>query len=538
MEETDFFPADIVLLTSSFDTGVCYIETSSLDGEKNLKPKMSLKETNDKFSRSTPDPVLRLEGKINCEPPNTSLYSFSGSLTVRGAKVILNAKQLLLRGAILKNTKWILGVAVYTGVETRIMLNSNDGRWKQSKVERMTNQLILFIFIFQMICCLICSIGSGYFYYYNGDASLFVYQINSSGLEGFLSFFTYFLLVNTMIPISLIVSLEMVKMFQAFFISGDQDLYDVEKGRYAKVFTTSINEELGMVEYIFSDKTGTLTCNKMEFKIAMIGTQLHGDKRIIHDKSSMLMSLPTYVDKKEGVIYSFEDKKLVDLLARKWERPDESEPFFPNEDLSYKIYSSSTSEVLYEIKTQYDLSIEYFKLLSTCHECVIDSEQNQEMQMIRYQGPSPDEITLVDTARHLGFVFLGNSTGGMEVSWLNEKKRVELLKLFEFNSNRKRMTVIIRDNGVIKLYCKGADSIIKSRMDMVHQQPFIKSIDMQLDEFSKRGLRTLLLSFKVLTEKEYNEFDKEFNALADDPERDKRIGTILFFVKYLKTKNR
>lgn len=403
-------------MSSSLENGVCFLETSSLDGEKNLKPKMSPKETADKFQKDSENPIFRLEGKIDCEPPNPNIHGFSGSLTMRGNKIILNAKQLLLRGAVLKNTKWVIGIAVYTGLETKIMLNSNPSRFKQSQIERTTNKLILFIFSFQLICCLICAVGAGYFYNEHEYHDLFLNKIYSSGLEGVLNFFTYFLLVNTMIPISLIVSLEMVKMFQAFFIEKDIDLYDEEKNIYAKAFTTSINEELGMIQYIFSDKTGTLTCNKMEFKIALIGNEMYGDRRILNNKNSFYKKA-TYVDKKEGISFSFEDIKLQNLLRSHGEINETQSEYGQNLMLNYEIFDKNGKKN-YEIKTLYDLCVEYFKLLSTCHECVIDSEKNKEMNMIRYQGPSPDEITLVDTARHLGFIFLG--------------KNITLLLIFNF----------------------------------------------------------------------------------------------------------
>lgn len=527
VEEQETFPADLVVLATSLANGNCYIETSSLDGEKNLKPRLAPKETCDKFSKNGDKAIFRLEGKITCEAPNPSLHSFAGTLAVRNIKVGLGVKQLLYRGAVLKNTKWIIGIAIYTGLETRIMQNSNPSRFKQSQIEKKTNNLILLIFLFQMICCLICAIGAGFFYSDNSEAP-YMYKIYGSGLEGFLNYFTYFLLINTMIPISLIVSLEMVKLLQAFFIEGDQDLYDHEKNRYAKAFTTSINEELGQIEYIFSDKTGTLTCNKMEFKLAIIGNEMYGDRKILKEKSS-IQRKATYIDKKEGVVFTFEDKKLQSLLRKDYELMNSEYPLVSNTDLSYKINDSKTGKVLYVIKTQHDLAMEFFKLLSTCHECVIDSEKNKDMNMIRYQGPSPDEITLVDTARHLGFTFLGTTTTSMNVDWMNQKKSITLLKIFEFNSDRKRMSVIVREDGILKIYCKGADAIVKKRLDRDHPQPFLEEIEKKLDDFSKRGLRTLLLAFKVITEEEYAQFDKRYNALVDHPKREEEICLLFFF---------
>ena len=80
-----------------------------------------------------------------------------------------------------------------------------------------------------------------------------------------------------MIPISLIICIEFVKVAQAAWINNDKDMYCEENNRKAHVFSSSLNEELGQIEYIFSDKTGTLTCNKMELKFLLIGNEIYGD---------------------------------------------------------------------------------------------------------------------------------------------------------------------------------------------------------------------------------------------------------------------
>lgn len=120
VEEMDVFPADMILIATDKDSGLCYIETSSLDGEKNLKAKLAPKETNDKFLSSSR--IFRLEGTINCQPPHPDLYSFDGRLNIKGKNISLGEKQLLLRGAVLKNSKWVLGIVVYTGCESKIMV--------------------------------------------------------------------------------------------------------------------------------------------------------------------------------------------------------------------------------------------------------------------------------------------------------------------------------------------------------------------------------------------------------------------------------
>lgn len=120
VEEMDVFPADLILIATDKDSGLCYIETSSLDGEKNLKAKLAPKETNDKFLSSSR--IFRLEGTISCQLPHPDLYSFDGRLNIKGKNINLGEKQLLLRGAVLKNSKWVLGIVVYTGCESKIMV--------------------------------------------------------------------------------------------------------------------------------------------------------------------------------------------------------------------------------------------------------------------------------------------------------------------------------------------------------------------------------------------------------------------------------
>ena len=197
---------------------------------------------------------------------------------------------------------------------------------------------------------------------------------------------------------------------------------------------------------------------------------------------------------------------------------------FSNPVMHYEIFNQKKTKILHTFQNQSELCLEFFKMLSTCHECVVDSDKNEDNNMLRYQGPSPDEITLVDTARHLGFIFLGSSSSNMNVKWLQEEKKIELLNLFEFNSDRKRMSVIIRDDNKIKLYCKGADNVIKSLLNYEADQPFLKDINIKLDEFSKRGFRTLLFGYKIMEEWEYEEFNKAYKLAYEKPDREKIIG--------------
>ncbi|EGR27708.1 phospholipid-translocating p-type flippase family protein, putative [Ichthyophthirius multifiliis] len=482
------FPADLLLLDTSYKNGICYVETGALDGEKNMKPKSALRETYALFKNDLVDQIKNIQ--INAEPPNQNLYKFEVTI-----KVLASTKQLLLRGAFLRNTDYILGVVVYTGKDTKIMRNSELPKNKISDMEKTMNTYILGILIFQLISSFFTAILSYFSNCNYMDDQLYLNFTSSYVLDCLLKFFTYFLLYNTMIPISLIVSLEMVKVTQGYFIQKDKEMYCKQKDIWPQVMTTTINEELGQIEYVFSDKTGTLTCNEMEFNKSVIGTELYQGQI-----------------EKMNVKFKFHSQSLSNLL--KLNNPHN------NYDVNLNLVSND-NKVKFTIKSQKDLAFEYWKLLSCAHECIIS--ENKETGDIDYQGPSPDEITLVDAARHMGFKFTGASSDTIDVNINENKCTFQLLNTFEFDSTRKRMSVIIKDGNLYKMYIKGADNIIKKRLSGQKPQPFLKTIENHLSKFSIVGLRTLMMAMKIISEDEYLSFKSKYNSFADSKNREEDV---------------
>jgi magnesium-transporting ATPase (P-type) len=114
------FPADLILIDSSLPEGICFIETGTLDGEKTLKLKNSPTQTAGKFNNKNKNKIrsFHASGNIICDHPNPALYQLNGklhfNLNGKESDIPLDAKQLLLKGAKLRNTQWIIGIVCYT----------------------------------------------------------------------------------------------------------------------------------------------------------------------------------------------------------------------------------------------------------------------------------------------------------------------------------------------------------------------------------------------------------------------------------------
>ncbi|KAJ3445333.1 putative phospholipid-transporting atpase [Anaeramoeba flamelloides] len=492
VQENEFLPVDLLLLSSSNNNGICYIDTRNLDGETNLKIKQAIPET---LQYSNTDKLQDFYAEFASELPNNNINGFDGNITFENQeKLSLNQNQLLLRGSTLKNTKWVIGFVVFTGKDTKLFQNSKEAPSKRSSVEIQLNPRLVTLFFFLMCIGTVGGIMSARWEKDWKKKAWYIAIDKESGISqniivrGIVGFFSFVIVSNVIVPISLYVSLEVVKFTQSWFINKDMKMYHIETDTPAKARTSNLTEEIGCINHIFSDKTGTLTCNIMNFVKCSINGEIYGDDQIIGGEINDLNRIENNEKEKNQ------------------EKRKEKKKKFSDKNLLNDLHKSD------EIQSNY--IHEFLLTMSLCHTVIIENnlEEIDNYSEIQYQAASPDEGALVNATRELGYTFIGRTPKTITIDIEGERKTYELLNILEFNSSRKRMSVIVKDpEGQIILLMKGADDTIYERLDQKNKQLNSDIIHNQIESFASEGLRTLCFAKKNISEEDYNEWNKLFH---------------------------
>lgn len=483
VEKDERIPADLVLLRTSDKSGAVFIRTDQLDGETDWKLRLAVP-TTQKLQNDAD--LLNIEASIYIEKPQRDIHSFIGTFSREGGE----EEALDLQNTMWANTVCAAGVAtgiiVYTGNETRSVMNNSQPRSKMGLLDMEINGItkVLFCAVIGLAFVMMCMKG------FNGPWYRYMFR--------------FVLLFSYIIPISLRVNLDMGKAFYSWQMQNDPEIPGTV------VRSTTIPEELGRISYLLTDKTGTLTQNEMIFKKIHLGTVAYGS-----DSFELVAST---IQALSANIHPSSDQQEMSAKSASIMRKPEG----------WRVW-------------------EAVKALSLCHNVTPIYEENESDALAKsvsveihstrtYQASSPDEIALVKWTEQVGLALydrdltsitlqltglvksssadnasiLTTTTDLSTSSSLSHEKllKYKILQIFPFTSESKRMGIIVQDNntGEITFYLKGADVVMQT---IVQYNDWLSE---ESGNMAREGLRTLVVAKKLLTFDQYNDFETKYNA--------------------------
>ena len=485
LKKDERVPADIIVLKTMNEAGdnQAFIRTDQLDGETDWKLRKAPGVTQNMEELE----LLTSDAFAEYEPPSKLIYNFQGIIQCKAGGE--NKKEPLN----LENTMWastvvasqgVIGIVCYTGKETRAKMNASTPKVKIGVLDDELDKSNMYLFIITLILSFVIASAKGF-----NKKFIFI-------------FIKYIILFCSIIPISLRVNLDVSKTYFSIQINREKEIPETIARN------STIPEELGRISYLFSDKTGTLTKNEMIFKIIAMETETFGEDKFEDLKGIILDEC------KES------DAPLLDIIKNNSN----------NDELS--LSNSANSEINQPKKKKKThrhrgkLIRDTITAMCLCNN-VTPIVDDKDPNVMTYQASSPDEVALVKFAVTLDMRLVGRTDKEIKIKdAADNEEEFEVLANFPFSSDTKRMGIILKNkkHGHIIYYLKGAENVM---MKFVKDE-YINYIAENAENLATKGLRTLVLSQKIIPQDEYDKWNKEYEeAKASMENRQQKITEVV-----------
>jgi len=484
-------PADILVLKTFNESNdnQAFIRTDQLDGETDWKLRKApgITQQMEEINFFTNDNIAE------CEPPSKLIYNFEGVIKCKNnegeiKKEPLNLENTMWASTVVASQK-IIGIIIYTGKETRARMNSSTPKVKIGILDDELNKTNVYLFFIMLFLSLLLACAKGF------------------GSKFFFVFFKFIILFCSIIPIALRVNLDVSKTFFSYVINRDDSIPETIARN------STIPEELGRISYVFSDKTGTLTKNEMVFKKIAMETEQFGEENFSELKVLLIDECKV------------EDAPLLDIINMKQNTSEESSLTESlSENSMSESFSSSRPKKHKRIKRHRSKIIrDTITSMVLCNNVTPIVDENNS-DKVTYQASSPDEVALVKFAETLNMKLTNRTDKEIKmIDAANNTEEYEVLANFPFSSDTKRMGIILKNktHGHIIYYLKGAENVMLKFV----KQEYVSYISENAENLATKGLRTLVLTQKIIPQEDFDQWNNEYNeALTSMENRKEKIS--------------
>ena len=487
-------PADIIVLKTINESNdnQAFIRTDQLDGETDWKLRKAPGMTQGMPEKN----FFTCNAYVECEPPSKLIYNFEGVINCKdeeGSKrEPLNLENTMWASTVVASLK-VIGIVIYTGKETRARMNSSTPKLKIGILDQELNRSNMYLFGIMLFVAFILASAKGF------------------SLKFFYTFIKYVILFCAIIPISLRVNLDVSKTYFSYVINRDKDIPETIARN------STIPEELGRISYIFSDKTGTLTKNEMVFKKIAMETEQFGEDN--------------FEDLKEILSDECKDNDaplldLINLESKMSEVTSYSESLNIDPSLSDKSLGMEKKRSKKIRRNRNKLIRDTITSMVLCNN-VTPVVDDQDDTKITYQASSPDEVALVKFAETLNMRLVHRTDSEIKIKDSADNiEEFEILANFPFSSDTKRMGIVLKNkkHGHIIYYLKGAENVM---MKFVKKE-YVSYISENAENLATKGLRTLVLSQKIISQEDFDKWNGEYKeALTSMENRQEKIAQVV-----------